>query len=247
MFVQNSLMNTSIVAPGPGNRNLLNEYPSQSMLTYRISENTQHEGGDKSTHEVPTGEQVASYDYNRLRSELTNLENAYTLLRREKEQVQRDLSDTQHKLRSTLDDLGMRDTKASTMEREINLLQRDKTVMAEELHRARTATSDVEAQMHMIKQDLVARTTDLESYKTQVQNLHYMTQENQRLKGLEVDLARTKQHLADDEDVIKRLNDKVGRLEDQLSQRNIELSMKDDAIRQIDVDVREMQAIIETF
>lgn len=141
----------------------------------------------------------------------------------------------------------MRDTKISTMEREINLLQRDKTVMADELHRARTATSDVEAQMHMVRQDLVAKTTDLDSYKTQVQNLQYLTEENLRLKGLEVDLTRTRQHLADDEDVIQRLNDKVSRLEDQLSHRNIELQMKDDAIRQIDVDVREMQFIIETL
>lgn len=59
------------------------------MLTYRVSDYTQLEGGDKSTHEVgaPAGENIGNPDYNRLRSELANLENAYAVLRREKEQI----------------------------------------------------------------------------------------------------------------------------------------------------------------
>lgn len=45
--------------------------------------------------------------------------------------------------------------------------------------------------------------------------------------------------------MIARLTDKASRLETNLNQKTVELNMKDEAIRQIDYDVREMQNIIE--
>lgn len=63
-----------------------------------------------------------NHELTRLRSELANLENSYSLLRREKEDNQKEVIELQQRFRSTLDETALRETKVSTMEREINML-----------------------------------------------------------------------------------------------------------------------------
>ena len=72
-------------------------------------------------------------------------------------------------------------------------------------------------------------------------SLAHLEEENFRLKGVEQDLNRTKQNMADDQDMHDRLKERMSGYECQLAERAVELQHKDDAIRQIDIDVQEMQ------
>lgn len=110
----------------------------------------------------------------------------------------------------------------------------------EDLQHARTAVSETECQLNQTKIENQGLHTEVISFKTQLKTVEELTYENSRLKNIEFDLNRTKQTMADDTDLINRLNDKVARFELEMSQRAVEIQMKDEALRQIDVDVREM-------
>jgi chromosome segregation ATPase len=49
-------------------------------------------------------------------------------------------------------------------------------------------------------------TAENQSYKTQLDNMNSVYEENGKLRALEVDLKRARTSLADDEDLIQRLN-----------------------------------------
>jgi len=88
--------------------------------------------------------------------------------------------------------------------------------------------------------------TQAESYRVQLDSMVHIEQENHRLKGLEVDLNRARQTMADDADMMDRTKERINSFENLLATKTVELQAKDEALRQIEVDVREMNQMIES-
>ena len=65
--------------------------------------------------------------------------------------------------------------------------------------------------------------------------------ENFRLSAVDGDLNRSRQQILELEESMKWLTEHIYLLENENGRRTMELQQKDEAIRQIDVDVREMQ------
>ena len=83
-------------------------------------------------------------------------------------------------------------------------------------------------------------TTQCESFKIQIDKLTFLETENHRLKMTDQENNRLKQNNIEEQELITRLKEQINKLENDLSRRNVELSTKDEAIAQIDIDVREM-------
>lgn len=71
-------------------------------------------------------------------------------------------------------------------------------------------------------------------------NLNAMQAENLRLHGVDEDLKRAHAEIFEGQEVQRRLQEKIQELEANMGRKIAELQQKDEAIRQIDVDVREM-------
>lgn len=74
----------------------------------------------------------------------------------------------------------------------------------------------------------------------------HVEEENHRLKGVEVDLNRTRQTMAEDQEMMDRHKERLANYENLLATKTVETQAKDEAIVQIEVDVREMQQMIES-
>jgi len=74
----------------------------------------------------------------------------------------------------------------------------------------------------------------------------HIEEENHRLKGVEVDLNRTRQTMAEDQEMMDRHKERLANYENLLATKTVETQAKDEAIVQIEVDVREMQQMIES-
>lgn len=79
-----------------------------------------------------------------------------------------------------------------------------------------------------------------ENLKNANMNLNAMQAENLRLHGVDEDLKRAHAEIFEGQEVQRRLQEKIQELEANMGRKIAELQQKDEAIRQIDVDVREM-------
>lgn len=75
--------------------------------------------------------------------------------------------------------------------------------------------------------------------------LNAQQSENIRLQGVDMELKRANQTIFDCQEQHKILQDRIHEMESGLNRKQMELNAKDEAIRQIDIDVREMQCQIE--
>lgn len=69
--------------------------------------------------------------------------------------------------------------------------------------------------------------------------------ENRRLRDIELEVRNLKQLRIEQEDQMRRVKETNAELDVQMGRKTFELQQKDDAIRMIDMDVREMQGQIE--
>lgn len=84
--------------------------------------------------------------------------------------------------------------------------------------------------------------SDCAALRIQCEQLERIKDENYRLNGVDQELKRAKQVISDNEDSYRRLKDQIVDLESHLGSKTVELQAKDEAIRQIDIDVKEMQS-----